>query len=451
MADSTRTIQVDPTPETLTVRKYRLRWAAERGAEERTFDRRLLYVGSAPDNPLWIDHPTVSRNHCKLEVDRNGHRIRDLESKNGTFVNGMRIVEAYLPREATVRLGDVELQFRAEDEAVEIPLARSNSFGDLIGESLAMREIFALLARVAPSDVTVLVEGESGTGKELVAQALHTRSKRAASPLVVFDCSAVPQHLLESELFGHVKGAFTGAISDRVGAFEEAAGGTLFIDEIGELSLDLQPKLLRALETREIKPVGANKRARTNVRIVAATNRNLEKEVAAGNFREDLYFRLAVIKVELPPLRKRVEDIPVLIDHFMRQFATPGGPTQVSWETMRKLQAHPWTGNVRELRNFVERAALLSDSGRIETRFVRPPRQEPEGQSSDASGLPVDYALPFKDAKNRLVEAFEAVYWRRLLQASGGNISEAARQGGIHRKSLEYLLKKLDIDARDAG
>ncbi|GMV42066.1 MAG: hypothetical protein AMXMBFR64_37820 [Myxococcales bacterium] len=443
----TRTIQADPSAETLTVRKYRLRWPTERGTDERTFDRRLVYVGSAPDSGLWIDHPTVSRNHCKLEVDRFGHRIRDLESKNGTWVNGMRVVEAYLPREATVRLGDVELQFRVQDEAVEVPLSRANSFGDLIGESLAMREIFALLARVAPTDTTVLVEGESGTGKELVAQALHTRSRRAAGPFVVFDCSAVPPHLLESELFGHVKGAFTGALSDRVGAFEEAGGGTLFIDEIGELSMELQPKLLRVLETREVKPVGANKRVRTNVRIVAATNRILEKEVQAGNFREDLFFRLAVIKVELPPLRKRVEDIPVLIEHFTRQFSQPGAPVQVSWETMRKLQGFPWTGNVRELRNFVERAALLSDTGRLETRFVRPPLQEAAAEG-DASGLPVDYALPFKDAKNRLIEAFEKVYWSKLLAVSGGNISEAARQGGIHRKSLEYLLKKLDVDAR---
>jgi DNA-binding NtrC family response regulator len=202
-----------------------------------------------------------------------------------------------------------------------------------------------------------------------------------------------------------------------------------------------------------VKPVGANRRVRTDVRIIAATNRDLEKEVQAGNFREDLYYRLAVIKVELPPLRKRVEDIPVLVNHFVKQFSPKGAPIEISYDTMRKLAAFPWTGNVRELRNFVERAALLTDTGRIETRFVRAPTsrkaEEPEGDARDASGLPVDYDLPFKDAKSRLVDAFEQAYWTRQLSSSGGNISEAARRGGIHRKSLEYLLKKLDIAAKE--
>ena len=459
MTEATRTIQVDASPESLLLRKYRIHTAqSDRGALDRTFDRRLIYVGSAPDNGVVIDHPTVSRTHCKIEADRHGHRIRDLESKNGTWVNGVRVMEAYLPREANIRLGDAEMTFRLQDETVEIPLSRKGSFGELIGESIGMREIFGLLARVAPTDVTVLVEGESGTGKELIANALHEQSKRRGGPFVVFDCSAVPTHLIESELFGHVKGAFTGALTDRMGAFEEAAGGTLFIDEIGELSLDLQPKLLRVLESRQVKPVGSNRRMSTDVRIVAATNRNLEKEVQAGNFREDLYYRLAVIKVELPPLRMRTDDIPVLVEHFVKELAGKDAPIQISYETMRKLQAHPWPGNVRELRNFVERAALLSDSGRIETKFVRLPSRHLEDKAAagpppaDATALPgVDLDLPFKDAKNRLIETFEKTYWARLLGSTGGNISEAARRGGIHRKSLEYLLKKLDISARELG
>jgi DNA-binding NtrC family response regulator len=274
--------------------------------------------------------------------------------------------------------------------------------------------------------------------------------------------------LVESELFGHIKGAFTGATANRIGAFEEADGGTLFLDEIGELSLDLQPKLLRVLEKLEVKPVGSNNRVKVDCRIVAATNRDLVQEVADGNFREDLFYRLAVIKMKLPALKNRVEDIPLLVNHFIQHSAVqiPGDSEfQISYETMAKLQKHAWPGNVRELKNFVERAALLAGDGDIDTRFIGGNAagslgavaataraaanlghgQSVQGANTSTGAISVDYKLPFKDAKNRLIDEFERVYWTRLLSKSDGNISEAARLGGIHRKSLEYLLKKIGV------
>ncbi|MEZ4436150.1 MAG: sigma-54 dependent transcriptional regulator [bacterium] len=321
-----------------------------------------------------------------------------------------------------------------------------------------MREIFAVLERVAPTDMTVLIEGESGTGKELVADAIHQHSKRERGPLVVFDCSAVAPNLIESELFGHVKGAFTGATGSRAGAFERAHGGTLFLDELGELPLDLQPKLLRALEQRQVRPVGGDRPIQIDARIVAATNRNLQKEVEAGNFRQDLYYRLAVIRVALPPLRRRVEDIPLLVRHFLGDLDLGDRDVQVGYDTILKLQRHKWPGNVRELRNFVERAALLATDNRLETRYLMPPsfgdtrtEQPPEADNPTAVALAeLDVDLPFKDAKARLIESFERAYWGKLLEKTGGNISAAARVAGIHRKSAEYLLKKLDLRPSDA-
>ena len=449
MADTgdTRTILADVAPESLRLRKY---WLADGHGRRECFDRRLIYGGSAPENQFVIDDPTVSRVHFKIEVDRSGYRVRDLDSKNGTLVNGVRVTDAYLPAECLLRVGGSELTFALDTESVEVELATRNRFGDILGESLQMKEIFALLARVAPTSATVLVQGESGTGKELVAEAMHTKSPRADGPFVVFDCSAVPRDLVESELFGHVKGSFTGATANRIGAFEEANGGTLFLDEIGELPMDLQPKLLRVLEKLEIKPVGGNRRTKVDCRIVAATNRDLQKEVQAGTFREDLYYRLAVIKVHLPPLRNRTEDLPLLVRHFVAEYRAQGLHTdfQISYDTMARLQRHAWPGNVRELKNFLERAMLLAGTGDIDTRFIAsggPGPAAPPADVTSTGAIQVDYRLPFKDAKARIVDEFERVYWTRLLAKTGGNISEASRIGGIHRKSLEYLLKKIDV------
>ena len=446
----TRTVLQDGMPVALHLRRYTL--AVTEGASQGakgTFERRVVTVGTSPDNDFALDDETVSRVHCRIEADEIGYRVTDLGSKNGTFLGDSRVREGYLSRAVPLRVGHCVLSWTPRDEEVEVRFSTSSRFGDLIGEGLAMREIFATLERVAPTAATVLVEGESGTGKELVAKGIHNNSPRRDGPFVVFDCSAVPRDLIESELFGHVKGAFTGATTDRPGAFVSAKGGTLFLDELGELTPELQPRLLRVLESKQVKPVGATKEITTDARIVAATNRKLAREVEAGNFREDLYYRLAVIMVRLTPLRERPEDIPLLVRHFIREMGNDPDSTKVSFDTMARLQSHRWPGNVRELKNFVERAALLSRGENLSGEFLDVPSPGSGGSDGPAAssdgGLPVDLSLPFKDAKGRLVEAFETTYWRRLLDATGGNISEAARRAGIHRKSAEYLVKKLDL------
>ncbi|MEZ4269241.1 MAG: sigma 54-interacting transcriptional regulator [Myxococcota bacterium] len=444
MAATSHTAAVDDGEDEVRFRRYCFCSGPERGTH--TFSARLIHLGSAPDNDLVVDSPTVSRQHARLEFNGSGYVLRDLGSKNGTFVDGVRITEAFVVAGSRVRLGTAEMEFRLEDETVQVALSRAECYGQLIGRSSQMREIFALLAKIAPTRATVLVEGESGTGKELVADAIHSHSPRAAAPLVVFDCSAVAPELIESELFGHVKGAFTGAVAARKGVFEQAHGGTLFLDEVGELPLELQPKLLRVLESGQVRPVGSGEQRRTDVRVVAATNRNLEREIESGQFREDLYYRLAVIKVRLPALRLRPEDIPLLVKHFLADSGSEG--VHVGFETMQRLQQHPWQGNVRELKNYVERAVVLADSGRLETRFLTD-RGLAARESAEAAdhreSVDADYELPFKDAKARLLDTFERRYWLRLLEETEGNVSEAARRGGIHRKSLEYLMKKLDL------
>ncbi|MCA9538162.1 MAG: sigma 54-dependent Fis family transcriptional regulator [Myxococcales bacterium] len=461
-ADITRT-QMSTDVERLRTHDYTLEVVDGADAGRRLQTRaRVVRIGTSPDCDLELDDSTTSRFHARIEADFFGHRLIDEDSKNGTFINDMRVRDAYLPPGARVRIGGNVLRYQPGNEQVEITLAKTNSFGRMLGQSAAMREIFAILERISPTDMTVLIEGESGTGKELIAEAVHQHSRRASGPLVVFDCSAVAPNLIESELFGHVKGAFTGATQSRAGAFERADGGTLFLDELGELPIDLQPKLLRALEQRVVRPVGGDRPVQVDVRIVAATNRNLQKEVEAGNFRQDLYYRLAVIRVVIPPLRRRVEDIPLLVRHFLGEIESPEGKqVQVGYDTILKLQRHRWPGNVRELRNFVERAALLATDNRLETRYLMPPSfgdtqsRAPEVRDA-ASPSPtttalaeLDEDLPFKDAKARLIDAFERAYWSRLLEKTNGNISAAARVAGIHRKSAEYLLKKLDL--RGAG
>ena len=444
MTSATRTLTA-AFAEQYTLPKYRLRiLSGPRAGYERVFDKRLCYIGSAPDNDLVLDDSSASRTHAKLDGEEQGYRLRDLGSKNGVWLAGNRVIEGLLTTSAQLRMGQTEIGFELLDEVHEIALSREPQFGHLLGQSPQMREIFALLAKVAPTDVTVLVQGESGTGKELVAEALHQHSRRASGPMVVFDCSAIQGNLVESELFGHIRGAFTGAVATRKGAMSEADGGTLFLDEIGELDMDLQPKLLRALEKREVRPVGSNERRRVDVRIVAATNRDLRQMVADGTFREDLYYRLAVVPVHLPPLRQRPEDVPLLVHHFMvdaQRTAGPGRSLTISFETMRRLQAHPWQGNVRELRNYIARAAVLSGGEELDVELDT---DRPATVQAD-SGLPVHYELPFKDAKARLVDAFEREYWRRALDQHGWNVSAAARATGLHRKSLEYLVRKLDL------
>jgi DNA-binding NtrC family response regulator len=308
----------------------------------------------------------------------------------------------------------------------------------LWGRSTAMRRLFALAGRVAASDVTVLIEGETGTGKDALCEALHQASTRASGPLIVVDCGAVPPNLFESELFGNEKGAFTGADRARAGAFEEADGGTLFLDEIGELPLQLQPKLLRVLEAREVRRIGSAQPRKINVRVIAATNRDLREEVNRGTFRQDLYFRLEVMRLRVPPLRERPDDIPVLAEHF-RTLAKPGDAAPpFSDETLRNFVAHPWPGNVRELRNAVERLTVLDDMP-----FTTPTAADVDDGSG--GGEPVDIRVPFKEAKNALTDRFERRYLTAMLEATAGNISEAARRAGIDRVYLLRLMGRYGL------
>ena len=458
MEEVTRTALLDDGDTVLTLHKFVLEVTSPN--EEPAvvqFGQRLVTIGNNPDVDLPLQDPQISRHHCHIEVDQDGYRLRDLGSKNGTFIAGVRVNDAFLTTGSEWRLGQHRLVFRTTPETVEIRFSGCNQFHGMIGNSLAMREVFGVLSRVAPTHATVLLEGESGTGKELAARAIHQQGSRRDGPFVVFDCSTIPKDLLESELFGHTRGAFTGAVADRKGAFEQSHGGTLFLDEIGELSLDLQPKLLRALDTGQVRRVGGASQISCDTRIVAATNRNLKRLVDEDGFREDLYYRLAVIQVPLPPLRKRVEDIPILVEHFLLDLAkqTGKGPLQVSFSTMDKLKRHKWPGNVRELRNFVERAAVLAEGDRVETRFLKLGPAVTKTDSANAEDLLGQFHwaddLPFKDAKSRLVEAFEKSYWTKLLEQTSGNVSKAARVAGVHRKSVEYILKKLELDRSDLG
>ncbi len=457
MSEITRTIFLDGGDEKLELRKYSLKVVdGPNEGLEGTFEGRSLGIGTSPENDFVLDDPLVSRFHARIEVSERGYCLVDEDSKNGTFVNGLRAQKVFLADKTNILVGATTIEFKTSTEEVEVRFSGRERFGNMLGRSLAMREIFAILERVSPTDATVLIEGESGTGKELVAEAIHMNSSRKSGPFVVVDCSAIARDLIESELFGHVKGAFTGATGVRKGAFAAAHGGTLFLDELGELPLDLQPKLLRALEKREVKPVGSNDTVKTDVRIVAATNRNLHGEVKEGNFREDLYYRFAVIRVQLPPLRDRREDIPLLVEHFLESATEMAGREEIdiSYRTMEKLKRHKWPGNVRELKNFVERAVLLTQGNEIETKFLgstslQQSSADPEEGARPMAEAAIDEGMPFKDAKNRLIEEFEVAYWSRLIERTSGNVSKAARQAGVHRKSVEYILKKLDLTRAD--
>ncbi|MEK6608350.1 MAG: sigma 54-interacting transcriptional regulator, partial [Myxococcota bacterium] len=327
-------------------------------------EKARVSVGSEDGCDLRLTDPSVSRRQFELRVEPEGFVLRDLGSTNGTTVDGMRVVEAYLRKSARIAAGGTEIKFAPLGESVELALSPRESFGAALGRSVAMRHVFAILERVATMDATVLIEGETGTGKELAAEGVHAASKRASGPFVVVDCGAIPENLVESELFGHEKGAFTGASEARAGAFEEADGGTLFLDEVGELPLELQPKLLRALESHEVRRVGSQKARALDLRIVAATNRDLATEVRAGKFREDLYYRLAVVRVVMPPLRERRDDVRLLARELARRARPQVDPA--SWldeATLALLESHDWPGNVRELRNVVDRLAVFPGFG----------------------------------------------------------------------------------------
>src|SRR6185503_11459159 len=347
-------------------RSYTLQVLGQGGATV-ALGARPVVVGAHASCDLVLADPQVSRRHAELAVLPDGIRIKDLGSTNGTWWQGTKVGEVVVPSGATVQFGATPVRIAAA-EAMSLPPSEQDHFGAMAGKSVAMRELFAVLEMAGPTEATVLVEGESGTGKELAARAVHESSPRATGPFVVVDCSAITESLFDSHLFGHVRGAFTGADRDRKGAFVEASGGTLFLDELGELPLPAQAKLLRVLEAQTVQPVGADRTLRVDTRVVAATHRDLSRMVAAKQFRFDLFYRLAVVHVALPPLREQLEDLPHLIATFYHRRSADPGP--IDGDNLERMRRHAWPGNVRELRNVLERAwgSASSGCGSIPTR-----------------------------------------------------------------------------------
>jgi len=402
-------------------------------------DGDFFRIGSHPGNNLVLDDKLVSRFHCSIVRDGSGWRMTDSGSLNGTRLGGIRVRDADLAfPECRIELGESVVCVRERSPASATDVAAALSFGELYGTALPMRRLYELLKRASRSDADVLIEGESGTGKELIATEIVRRSGRADKPLVIVDCGAISPNLIESELFGHLRGAFTGATRDRMGAFESADGGTVFLDEIGELPLDMQPKLLRALAAREVRRIGDGKVRKIDVRVVAATNRRLEREVNASRFREDLYYRLSVLTVRVPPLRERLDDLPLLINAFLTSLDATEKAHLFTPEVLGEMSRYDWPGNVRELRNYVERKVILEGEGTLgygNTSPSRPPAAEPEAAK-------VDIELPFKDAKERVIEGFERAYLTALFAWADGNVSRAARKANLDRMYLHRLLQR---------
>jgi DNA-binding NtrC family response regulator len=471
-AGATKISYVDGRPTTITIRRCKLVVAYQGKLKEYNFDKDVISIGAMEDNDVVLDDDTVSRNHCRISLEGDAYILTDLDSTNGTSINRVRIREAFLSPNHVIQIGSTEIRFSPIDERVRIIPSERDRFGEIIGKDRRMREMYAILEKIAPTDATCVIEGETGTGKDVVARSIHSQSRRKDGPFMVFDCGAVPENLIESELFGHEKGSFTGAHASRQGVFEMGHGGTIFLDELGELQLDLQPKLLRVLEQREVKRIGGTKPIKVDVRIVAATNRNLEEEVAAGRFREDLFYRLTVVRIKLPALRDRREDVRVLARHFLdngsfnRDRDGSRRITQFAPGVLDRMTEYAWPGNVRELHNVIERAVSFAETDAVELadlpehiawpRGLMPniesssgsiPPPPPDGVHTQANAADIDGT--FKDAKERWVSSFERDYIASLLKKNGGNISHASREAQIDRKYFRKLMKKYGITAQD--
>ncbi len=410
-----------------------------------------LLVGRHGSCQLVVDDRRVSSVHAEVVATERGVRLRDLSSKNGTFIQGVRVGEVFLTHRARIKLGETTLAFEPSKgpRAVE----EVSSFGPLVGQSHEMRALFGRLRRIAATELTVLVGGETGTGKELLARAIHLGSPRAKGPFVVVDCGSIPQTLAEATLFGHEKGAFTGATERRASPFVEADGGTIFLDELGELPVDLQPKLLRALAERRIKPVGSNTYRPVDVRVVAATRRDLVREVNDGVFRSDLFFRVAEVRVDLPPLRARLDDIPALVRRLLADLGAESAFSRVTDESLSRLRRHDWPGNVRELRSAVAVTLALTDPGEpLEISPSSGGLAELAPSRAEASS-PSDPQSPaaFKDAKQAALAGFERDYFMRLSDACQGNVSEMARRSGLERAHVRMYLRRHELADRSRG
>jgi DNA-binding NtrC family response regulator len=414
-------------------RIYKLTVGRGRNAVARRCVEDAVTLGSHDGNTIVIRDPTVSRFHARIELDAGGWLLTDLDSTNGTFVGGLRVLAAYLQPRARLLLGDAEVGFDVERDEATLALSEADRFGALLGQSASMRRLFDALGQVAASDATVLLQGETGAGKDVAAVEIHRHGRRRTAPFVVVDCGGLPEPLVDAELFGHERGAFTGADHARAGAFEEADGGTLFLDEIAELSLPLQVKLLRALEARQVKRLGSNDWRKIDVRVIAATHQDLARLCNQRRFREDLYFRLAVLTLRIPPLRERIDDLPLLIQAILDE--TGATLPALDERLLEALRARRWAGNVRELRNVVERALVLG----------------PDALAADADdGAQPERAAaaeePFKVAKARAIESFEKQYLAELLERHAGNVAAAARAAEVDAAWIFRLVKRHAID-----
>ena len=408
----------------------------DRGASAVSTDDELT-IGTAEGVGLRLSDPSISRHHCALKVTERGLELRDLGSTNGTYVGDVEVVRGFVRSGARIRAGTSLLGITVLRDQIAHELATDDRFGELIGASPAMRRLYPVLEKCARSDVTVLLHGETGTGKELVAEAIHLASPRRDRPFVVCNCTTLAPTLLESELFGHVRGAFTGADRDRKGLFEAAHGGTIFLDEIGELPIAVQVKLLRVLENREIKRIGSPDPLHIEIRVIAATIRDLAEMVRQNTFRDDLFYRLNVGAVYLPPLRTRTDDIEPLVHHFIEIFnqrlgRTVSGPTP---QVLDIFARYPWPGNVRELANVIERSMVVCRGTLILPENLPPHLFEVRAPvASDEPEMP-DLTL----------QAAEREQILRALQASGGKRVEAARRLGLSRRTLYRKLSRYGI------
>jgi transcriptional regulator with GAF, ATPase, and Fis domain len=401
-----------------------------------------LLVGQSPACELRLTDSTVSRRHAAFEVTDNELHFSDLGSTNRSYIGGFAVVDAYLHGGEVIRMGKTAIRVERLEGSRDVPMATATRFGRVVGASLEMRRLYPLCQRVAASQIPVVIEGETGTGKEVLAESLHEAGPRAGGPFMVFDCTAVPPSLVESELFGHERGAFTGAVTTRKGIFEQAHGGTLFIDEIGDLDIALQPKLLRAIERSEVRRVGGDRWLPVDVRIVAATRRDLDREVQAGRFRDDLFFRLAVARIELPPLRARRGDVAVLASHFWKRLG--GADGSLPFELLRQYEDYGWPGNVRELHNAVARRLALGD-----TEPQRSPKSAPSepavGVRSGGDFIDdvVAMQLSLPNARQRVIDELERRYVERVVALHGGNISRAAAASGLAHRYFQKIRARL--------
>ncbi|MFO0570668.1 MAG: sigma 54-interacting transcriptional regulator [Polyangiaceae bacterium] len=406
-------------------------------------------VGKSHVCALRLTDPEVSRRHAAFRVVDAGVEVVDLDSTNGTYVDGIRIGKAFVRGEESIRVGRTTLRLAPTGVRAGQAKEDRSAFGAVMGASDAMRRLYRLCDQLAAASISVIIEGETGTGKEELARALHAMGPRRDGPFVVLDCTALAPSLVESELFGHERGAFTGSTRTHIGVFERAHGGTLFIDEIGDLPLELQPKLLRAVERGELVRVGGRETIRVDARLLVATRRNLDQWVAEGRFRDDLYHRLAVARIELPPLRERRGDVRMLASHFWAGLG--GDPRAVPKAALESWENEPWPGNVRELRNAVLRRYALGEpagpeSGEAES--LSPSPGTAATRDADPYAAVLGLELPLADARQRVVEAFEARYIEQMLEQHHDDVDRAAAAAGIARRHFYRLRSKYAVGRR---